>query len=100
MRLAFPPPIGSVYRSPSSSNRIVRPSGERSRETQVPSVAVKRRFRLGMSGRELAFAAALAELSFWVGVWAWARPAISVATKIERGATRDMKARNCDLIGM
>ena len=37
MRLAVPPLIGSVYRSPSRSNRSVPPSFETSTESQVPS---------------------------------------------------------------
>src|SRR5258707_361995 len=36
-RVAAPPTAGSVYRSPSSSNTIVRPSGDTSSDSQVPS---------------------------------------------------------------
>jgi hypothetical protein len=49
---------------------MVLPFGERASEIQVPSVAVNVSVRPGMSGSDFALAAALAELSFWAGVWA------------------------------
>src|SRR5688500_16841488 len=59
---------------------MVLPSGERSSEIQVPSVAVNLSVRAGMSGSDLAVAAALAELSFWAGVWACAGTTRSAAS--------------------
>src|SRR5687767_6942418 len=49
MRVAVPPPIGSVYRSPRRSKMTVRPSGETSTDIQVPSLVVKRSER-GVGG--------------------------------------------------
>src|SRR5687768_5012144 len=59
---------------------MVSPSGERSSEIQVPSVAVNLSVRAGMSGSDLAVAAAFAELSFWAGVWACAGTTRSAAS--------------------
>jgi hypothetical protein len=46
-RVACPPDMGTVYRSPSKSNVTISPSGETSKEIQVPSSVVKRRVRTG-----------------------------------------------------
>src|SRR5512146_2514112 len=51
MRVAFPPSMGRVYKSPSSSKTIVLPSGERSSESQVPSSVVNLSGVVGVSGR-------------------------------------------------
>src|SRR5260221_14573105 len=51
MRFASPPITGIVYRSPSSSNTIVCPSGDTSSEIQVPSDVVKSTARVGFKGR-------------------------------------------------
>src|SRR2546426_1144411 len=56
MRVAAPPVTGIVYRSPSSSNTIVLPSGETSSESQVPSCASNSTLRVGVSGSESVFA--------------------------------------------
>ena len=50
MRVAFPPAIGSVYRSPVRSKTIVFPSGETSSDSHVPSSVVKAVLRVGMIG--------------------------------------------------
>src|SRR5262252_2579312 len=50
MRVADPPVIGSVYRSPRRSNTSVRPSGDTSTDIQVPSSVVNLRGRVGTSG--------------------------------------------------
>ena len=42
MRVAAPPETGMRYRSPSSENTIVRPSGDTSTSIQVPSLVSKR----------------------------------------------------------
>jgi hypothetical protein len=55
MRVAVPPAAGIVYRSPSSSKTIVCPSGERSRESQVPSLTSNATVRVGVSGSESFF---------------------------------------------
>src|SRR5256885_8431457 len=52
MRFASPPVGGIVYRSPSSSNTIVCPSGDTSSEIQVPSEVVKSTLRVAFKGRE------------------------------------------------
>src|SRR6059058_4237300 len=52
MRFASPPARGIVYRSPSSSNTIVCPSGDTSSEIQVPSDVVKSTLRVGFKGNE------------------------------------------------
>src|SRR5687767_4533772 len=49
--VAVPPAIGIVYRSPSRSNTIVRPSGLTSREIQLPSSVSRLIERVGRSGR-------------------------------------------------
>src|SRR5436190_3376867 len=48
---ACPPSTGSVKMSPTSSNAIDFPSGETSRESQVPSSVVNSIFRLDFRGR-------------------------------------------------
>src|SRR5262245_3467016 len=50
IRLAWPPAIGSVYRSPSRSNTMVWPSGETSRDIHVPSSVVNSRVSAVLSG--------------------------------------------------
>src|SRR5207249_11009112 len=52
MRFASPPVGGIVYRSPSSSNTIVCPSGDTSSEIQVPSDVVKSTLRVVFRGSE------------------------------------------------
>src|SRR5690348_15490841 len=52
---ASPPDTGSVYRSPSNSKTIVRPSGETSSDIHVPSEVVKSMARVGLSGSSSAF---------------------------------------------
>ena len=52
MRVASPPAIGIVYRSPSSSNTIVLPSGDTSSDNHVPSCASNATVRVGVSGSE------------------------------------------------
>src|SRR2546430_6444076 len=52
MRFASPPVGGIVYRSPSSSNTIVCPSGDTSSEIQVPSDVVKSTLRVVFKGNE------------------------------------------------
>src|SRR5262245_45912643 len=50
-RVARPPVIGMVYRSPSRSNTMVLPSGLTSSEIHVPRVAVNSALRDASSGR-------------------------------------------------
>src|SRR5437879_2919756 len=52
MRFASPPVTGRVYRSPSSSNTMVCPSGDTSSEIQVPSDVVKSTLRVVFKGSE------------------------------------------------
>ena len=92
MRVAVPPAIGSVYRSPRMSKHIVRPSGETSSEIQVASSVVKRSARGVASGSELVRAAARMRLSFWAGVWA-AR-AVAVASSAGTARARAIERRN------
>ena len=68
MALASPPSIGRVYRSPSSSKRIVLPSGEMSSETHVPSSVVNSTVRSGLSGRPLGFLPGLVLLLLGLGL--------------------------------
>ena len=70
MRVAVPPAMGSVYRSPSSSNTMVRPSGDTSSEIHEPSVVVKSSERVPMSGSDFVLPAAVFALSFCVAVCA------------------------------
>src|SRR2546428_8710450 len=51
MRVAVPPVIAIVYKSPSSSKTMLRPSGETSSEIQVPSCVSNSTLRVGVSGR-------------------------------------------------
>src|SRR2546422_5807137 len=67
MRVAVPPAIASVYRSPSSSNTIVRPSGETSSESHVPSEVVKSTLRVGVSGSESVFLRAVSAAGLAAG---------------------------------
>src|SRR6266513_631430 len=48
---AWPPSMGSVKMSPSSSNTMVLPSGEASSESQVPSSVMNSTFRSDFNGR-------------------------------------------------
>jgi len=50
--LRLPPASGSVYRSPSSSNTTVCPSGDTSSDIQVPSDVMKSTARVGFKGSE------------------------------------------------
>src|SRR5918999_1761396 len=50
-RVARPPAIGIVYRSPRRSNTTVRPSGDTSSEIHDPFVVVKLAVRAADSGR-------------------------------------------------
>src|SRR5678815_996825 len=70
MRVALPPAIGIVYRSPRMSNTIVWPLGETSSEIQDASSVVNLRDRVVMSGSPLVRPAAFTALSFCVVVWA------------------------------
>src|SRR2546427_12319777 len=67
MRVAVPPAIASVYRSPSSSNTMVRPSGETSSESHVPSEVVKSTLRVGVSGSESVLLRAVSAAGFAAG---------------------------------
>src|SRR5690348_11133948 len=51
IRVAVPPAMGMVYRSPTSSNTMVLPSGETSRDIQVPSDVENDTVRVVLSGR-------------------------------------------------
>src|SRR5690348_491345 len=51
IRVAVPPAMGMVYRSPTSSNTMVLPSGETSRDIQVPSDVENETVRVVLSGR-------------------------------------------------
>src|SRR5687767_1238138 len=51
MRLALPPSIGIVYKSPSKSNTICLPSGETSSDIQVALVAVNSALRDATNGK-------------------------------------------------
>src|SRR5439155_10204224 len=70
MRVAAPPVTGIVYRSPSSSNTIVLPSGETSRESQVPSCASNSTLRVGVSGSESVLARCVVSGRGAGGFWA------------------------------
>ena len=52
---ASPPSIGTAYRSPRSSKRMVLPSGETSSETHVPSSVVNSTVRSGFNGSPWSF---------------------------------------------
>ena len=52
IRVALPPVIGMVYRSPSSSNTIVLPSGETSSDIHVASDVSKLTVRAIFNGSE------------------------------------------------
>src|ERR1043165_5501618 len=64
MRVAFPPAIGIVYRSPRMSKTIVWPLGATSSEIHDASSVVNLSDRVVMSGRPLVRVAALLALSF------------------------------------
>src|SRR2546427_8427320 len=72
MRVAVPPAIASVYRSPSSSNTMVRPSGETSSESHVPSEVVKSTLRVGVSGSESVLLRAVSAAGFAAGAGCFA----------------------------
>src|SRR6476646_5178812 len=60
MRVALPPLMGTVYRSPSRSKTMVLPSGETSSDIQVPSSVVNDAWRVGRIGRSVLGAVFLA----------------------------------------
>src|SRR6185503_10892512 len=65
--VAVPPAIGTVYRSPSRSKTMVRPSGDTSSEIHVPSSVSRLIDRVGTSSRSGFRAAAVRRV---VSCWA------------------------------
>src|SRR5262245_57092395 len=87
MRVALPPAIGIVYRSPRMSKTIVCPLGETSSEIQDASSVVNFRDRVVMSGSPFVLPAAFVALSFCAVVWAKAG-AVSADARQSPVATR------------
>src|SRR6185436_13296829 len=87
MRVAFPPAIGIVYRSPRMSKTIVWPLGETSSEIQDASSVVNLSDRVVMSGRPFVREAAFVALSFCAVVCAEAG-AVSAEARQSPVATR------------
>src|SRR4029079_10240359 len=92
MRVAFPPAIGIVYRSPRMSNAMVFPSGETSREIHDASSVVNLSERVVMSGNELVRVAARTALSFCAAVCATSVE-VELAVRTSSRMSRDRKAR-------
>src|SRR5689334_18731993 len=87
MRVAWPPAIGIVYRSPRMSKTIVWPFGETSSEIHDASSVVNLSVRDVMSGKDCVRPAALIELSFCVAVCA-ARAAPDTASDTPNARAR------------
>src|SRR5690348_11535101 len=81
--VAVPPPIGIVYRSPRRSKTIVRPSGDTSREIQVPSSVSRLIDRAATSSRSGFLGAGRRAVSCWA--WSGRAAAKQSANTIGRG---------------
>src|SRR5262245_33241450 len=104
MRVAVPPVTGIVYRSPSTSKTIVRPSGVRSREIHDASVVAKDNLRGVINGNEPVLVAALLALSFCAAVCAVSgtfatsvRNAAAITREWDIGQTPEVRRRGGNL---
>jgi len=108
IRVAAPPATGNVYRSPSSSNTIVFPSGDTSSESQVPSCVSNSTVRVGVSGSESVLGRRAVSARATGGFWAAmvdgrayvSVAAANVATRIRRMAELRGKNRRREGTGL